>query len=85
MKKKIAPLSASIKKRYRTQIRHFLEWCENNDIEYTQFENADKDDICVLSMNDYDIGERRYILENNDNQYFLKEEDYETFETSYSN
>lgn len=75
-------LNASLKKRYRSDVRRFKEWCELMDIEYSQFEDAKADEICALSMNDYDIGERRYVIETNDDQYFLKEEDYEIFEIS---
>lgn len=84
MKKgKSVSLSTSIKKRYSGDVRRFKEWCELMGIEYSQFEDAKADEICALSMNDYDIGERRYMIETNDNQYFLKQEDYEIFENSY--
>ena len=64
-------------RRYHKDVRNFKKWCEDNNVSYYTYENADKDFICVLSRYEFDLNEKRERCSENNEQYFLSLEDYE--------
>lgn len=64
-------------RRYRNEVNRFKKWCEVNEVAYMDYDEASQDDICILSLNEFDLGDTRsQILEDHESM-FLSQEDYE--------
>ena len=63
-------------RRYHAEVRQVMKWCEEHETELHKFDDADENQVCILSMSEYDIGsEKREISEDNES-YFVNEEYY---------
>lgn len=65
------------KRRYHKDVRDFKAWCIEHNIEYSVYDHANPDDICVLSLNEYHLHETRAQILEDEEDYFLNLEDYE--------
>ena len=51
--------------------------CSDANVELKDYKSADPDDMCVLSLEDVDLGARKnYLTEDNDS-WFVSEVDYD--------
>ena len=62
---------------YHADVRKFKNWCNENNVTYHTFDDADNLDYCVLSRNEYDLHDVRRCLVEDHESYFLNLEDYE--------
>lgn len=67
------------KRRYHSDVRKFKEWCDDNNVTYKTFNDADDDDVCVLSQDEYHLHDTRRMISEDCEDYFLNIEDYETW------
>lgn len=61
---------------HHMNVRHMKKWCEENNVQYKTWKEADDADICVVSFSDYDLHERRDSCLEDNESYFLNENDY---------
>ena len=73
-------LNAKISRAYNRAVRRYQEWCEERHLKLKTWQEADNYDICVLSQSEYDVGEYRKKVVENNRSYFMEEDDYEKFE-----
>ena len=66
-------------RRHLSNVRHLKKWCEERDIEYKTWEDAQLTDICVVSASDYDLHEERSTCVQDNDSYFISITDYETW------
>ncbi len=64
-------------RRYHSDVRKFKNWCYENGIEPKTFNTADGYDICILSRNEYCIGDSRISMTEDNESYYLSPQDYE--------
>lgn len=67
------------KRRYHSDVRKFKEWCDDNNVTYKTFSDANDDDVCVLSQDEYHLHDTRRMISEDCEDYFLNIEDYETW------
>lgn len=67
---------------YGIAFKKLKRWAEKNNVTLKNFDEADAEDICVLSRDDYEIGDERYIMLQDNESYFLNKRDYEDWENS---
>ena len=79
MKKRIQSVNERMKRQYHAEVRRFKAWCEKEGVQYATFSDSDKDYICALSSYEYEIGDRRYQIETDNESYFLEEEVWEKY------
>lgn len=73
-------LSAKINRAYNQAVKRHQNWCEERHLKLKTWSEADNYDICVLSQSEYDVGEyRKNVIEDN-RSLFMSEDDYEKFE-----
>lgn len=65
------------KRRYHGDVRKFKEWCSENRIEFKTHDLAEADDICVLSRDEYSLGDYRISIEEDNENYYLSPQNYE--------
>lgn len=70
-------LSERMKRQYSSDVRKFKKWCNDNNISYRTFNQADSYDICVLSKSEYEIRDERSQITQDNESYFLNPYDYE--------
>jgi hypothetical protein len=67
-------------RRYHQDVRNFKKWCENNNVSYKTFDEASNDDICVLSKNELLESLDRSLISEDNECYFLNQDDYEKWQ-----
>ena len=64
-------------RRYHRSVKRVQRWCEDQNIKLHSWSEAGENEQCVLSTIDYELGAyREYISEDNES-YFVSEEDYQ--------
>lgn len=58
------------------KLKKYLSDCKN--VELKDYKSADPYDMCVLSMSDVDLGARREYLSEDNDSWFVSEDNYET-------
>ena len=72
-------IDEKIKRAYNAKIRKIIRWCEENEHILLNYDDANMDDICILSKSEYDLHEcKRNIAEDNES-YFLTQDSYEEY------
>lgn len=64
-------------RRYHKEVREFKTLCQENGMSYKTYKEADEHDICVLSRNEYELHDMRSMIVEDNESYFLTQEDYE--------
>lgn len=65
-------------RKFHRSVKRIKRWCEDQDVEIHSYSEASSDEICVASKNEYEISSRRDYLTEDNESYFVPEEDYET-------
>lgn len=64
-------------RRHHASLRRLKAHCNDANVELKDYKSADPDDMCVLSLEDVDLGARKnYLTEDNDS-WFVSEDDYD--------
>ena len=67
----------SMTRKYHRQVRRLESMCEKEGIQLRIYEDATDDDVCVLSSNDFEIGEPVENCDPSNENYFTSFEDYQ--------
>lgn len=67
----------SITRKYHRQVRRLQDLFEKQGIQLRIYEDATDDDVCVLSSNDYEIGEPVKNCDSSNESYFVSFDDYQ--------
>lgn len=65
------------KRRHHSSLRKLKAHCSDMNIELKDFNSADPDDMCVLSLEDVDLGSRKSYLTVDNDSWFVSEDNYE--------
>lgn len=66
-------------------VNRLKRWCEKHHVTLKDFSEADAEDICVVSRNDYELEDERYIILFDNDSYFLNQKDYEKWKNHQYN
>ena len=64
-------------RRHHSSLRRLKAHCSDMDVELKDFKSAGPDDMCVLSLEDVDLGSRKSYLTVDNDSWFVGEDDYE--------
>ena len=64
-------------RRHHSSLRRLKAHCNDMNVELKDFKSADPDDMCVLSLEDVDLGSRKSYLTVDNDSWFVDEDDYE--------
>lgn len=64
-------------RRHHSSLRKLKAYCSDMNVELKDFNSASPDDMCVLSLDDVDLGSRRNYLTVDNDSWFVDEDDYE--------
>lgn len=64
-------------RRHHSSLRRLKAHCSDMNVELKDFESAGPDDMCVLSLEDVDLGSRKSYLTVDNDSWFVGEDDYE--------
>lgn len=64
-------------RRFNKQVKRVKKFCEDQDITLHTWDEADGDELCVISTDEYYVGSRRDYLKEDASCYFVAEEFYE--------
>ena len=52
-------------------------YCNDVNVELKDYKSADPDDMCILSLDDVDLGSRKNYLTVDNDSWFVSEDDYD--------
>ena len=64
-------------RRHHSSLRKLKAHCSDMNVELKDFNSANPDDMCVLSLDDIDLGSRRNYLTVDNDSWFVDEDNYE--------
>lgn len=64
-------------RRYHASLRKLKAYCSDVNVELKDYKSADPDDMCVLSLEDVDLGARKNYLPEDNDSWFVSEDDYD--------
>lgn len=64
-------------RRHHSSLRKLKSHCSDVNVELKDYESANPDDMCVLSLEDVDLGSRKSYLTTDNDSWFVSEDDYE--------
>lgn len=64
-------------RRHHSSLRKLKAHCSDMNVELKDFKSAAPDDMCVLSLDDVDLGSRRNYLTVDNDSWFVDEGNYE--------
>ena len=64
-------------RRHHASLRKLKEHCSDVNVVLKDYESANPDDICVLSLEDADLGSRKSYLTTDNDSWFVSEDDYD--------
>lgn len=64
-------------RRHHSSLRKLKAHCSDINVELKDFNSADPDDMCVLSLEDVDLGSRKSYLTVDNDSWFVSEDNYE--------
>ena len=73
---RIPSTSEMIRRRFHADVRGLKKKCKSLDIVLYDFYSADNTMLCVLSSDEYEIGEEKCRCLPEHENYFVSEEDY---------
>lgn len=68
-------------RRFHKEVRDARKACEEMNIALLSFDDALNDDVCVLSMNEYEIGATKQYLDEANEPYFVHEQNFNETQT----
>ena len=75
--KRVQSMKETETRKHHSNVRFLKRWCEEHNTICKNWNDAKSDDICVVSRSDYDLHEYRSNCVEDNESYFLKQEDYE--------
>lgn len=76
---KSASVKSLLSKRHTADIKKLKERCEELQIECRSLKDAKENDICILSMNDYELECSPSECKEENRPYFIDKLDYDYF------
>lgn len=64
-------------RRHHASLRKLKAYCSDVNVELKDYKSANPDDMCVLSLEDVDLGARKSYLPEDNDSWFVSEDDYE--------
>lgn len=64
-------------RRHHKSLRRLKAHCSDMNVELKDYKSADPDDMCVLSLEDVDLGARKVYLTTDNDSWFVDEDNYE--------
>lgn len=64
-------------RRHHASLRKLKVYCSDVNVELRDYKSADPDDMCVLSLEDVDLGARKNYLPEDNDSWFVSEDDYD--------
>ena len=64
-------------RRHYASLRRLKTYCSDVNVELKNYRSADPDDMCVLSLDDVDLGSRKNYLTVDNDSWFVSEDDYD--------
>ena len=64
-------------RRHHASLRKLKAYCSDANVELKDYKSADPDDMCVLSLEDVDLGARKNYLPEDNDSWFVSEDDYD--------
>lgn len=64
-------------RRHHASLRKLKVYCSDVNVELKDYKSADPDDMCVLSLEDIDLGARKNYLPEDNDSWFVSEDDYD--------
>ena len=64
-------------RRHHKSLRRLKAHCSYMNVELKDYKSAGPDDMCVLSLDDVDLGARKIYLTVDNDSWFVDEDDYE--------
>lgn len=63
-------------RRFHSDVRKLKKVCRDNDIVLLEFDEALNDDVCILSLSEYEIGSTKEYLSNSVENYFVHDSEF---------
>ena len=64
-------------RRHHTSLRKLKAYCGDKNVELKDYKSANPYDMCVLSLDDVDLGAKREYLPEDNDSWFVSEDNYE--------
>ena len=64
-------------RRHHSSLRKLKSHCSDVNVELKDYKSANPDDMCVLSLEDVDLGARKNYLPEYNDSWFVSEDDYD--------
>lgn len=64
-------------RRHHASLRRLKTYCSDVNVELKDYKSANPDDMCVLSLEDVDLGARKNYLPEDNDSWFVNEDDYD--------
>ena len=64
-------------RRHHASLHKLKTYCSDVNVELKDYKSADPDDMCVLSLEDVDLGARKNYLPEDNDSWFVSEDDYD--------
>lgn len=63
-------------RRFHSDVRKLKKVCRDNNIALLEFDEALNDDVCILSLSEYEIGSAKEYLSNSVENYFVHDSEF---------
>ena len=73
----IRPIDEKIHRQFKADVRKLRVLCEGYGIKLMSYDEAELDDICIISKDEYEIGNTLSQCDSSVESYFLSVSDYE--------
>ena len=73
----IRPIGEKIYREFKTELRKLRKSCEDNGIKLMSYDEAELDDICIISTDEYQIGNKLSQCDSSIESYFISSYDYD--------
>lgn len=64
-------------RQFHRSLKRIKKWCKDQDVEIHSYSEASSNEVCVTSRDEYEISSRRDYLTEDNESWFVSEEDYE--------
>ena len=64
-------------RQHRSEVRKLKKWCNEAGVKVLTYSEASDEDICALSKEEYDLGDERKLIAEDNESYFLTPDAYE--------
>lgn len=74
-----APFEKTSKARFHKSVKELRKFAKENGLRLYSLREAEMGYICVLSENDYEIGDTAESCDENNENYFMTQSDYDKY------